>query len=388
MHSNLFLLFGFGEQLRIGLAILGALLFVFTVISVLRTLVVPGGNITNMARFSDQFVILLYRLALVSKKSFESRNVALSSQPAAVLFVTLSAWALSFLLASSLLLMPVVSNFGDAIREAGASLLTLGFTSTNQPWATAVDFTAGFTGLIVVALQIAYLPTLYNAYNRRESEVTLLAARAGQPAWGPEVLRRSRIGIVSAELPILYLAWEKWAAEVAESHVSYPNLIRFRSPGIATSWIISLLAVLDAAAMHLALAPSDAPMQARLCIQMGFTALRQIGRSRKVPFNEDPLPTDPIAISKEEFARAVDMLKAVGFPIERNIDDAYKHFAGWRVNYESLAFRLCYQIDAVPAPWSGPRRWKTIDIDFPTITNRTPENPNAEQILPEHNGNF
>ncbi len=361
--------------LNVILAILGALLFATTVTSVLRTLVVPGGSITRMARYSDQFVLLVYRLALLSKKSFASRNSLLSSQPAAVLFVTLSAWAISFLFASSLMLMPVVPNFGNAIREAGASLLTLGFVSTNKPWATAVDFTAGFTGLIVVALQIAYLPTLYNAYNRRETEVTLLVARAGRPAWGPEVLRRSRIGIVAAELPILYLAWERWAAEVAESHVSYPNLIRFRSPGFATSWIISLLAVLDAAAMHLALAPTDAPMQARLCIQMGFTALRQIGRSLRISFDEDPRPSDPISVTKEEFTRAVEMLQKVGFPIERSIDDAYKHFAGWRVNYEGLAFRLCYQIDAVPAPWSGPRRWKTIDIDFPTITNRTPENP-------------
>lgn len=330
-----------------------------------------------MARYSDLLVLWLYRVALVSKRNFSTRNAILSSQPAAVLFVTLSGWALSFLFSSSLLLMPVEPNFGAAIREGGASLLTLGFVSTNKPWATAVDFTAGFTGLIVVALQIAYLPTLYNAYNRRETEVTLLVARAGRPAWGPEVLRRSRIGIVAAELPILYLAWERWAAEVAESHVSYPNLIRFRSPGYATSWIISLLAVLDAAAMHLALAPTDAPMQARLCIQMGYSALRQIASAQRISFNEDPLPTDPISVSKDEFAIAMKMLELVGFPIERNIDDAYRHFAGWRVNYESIAFRLCYQIDAVPAPWSGPRRWKTIDIDFPTITNRTPETPNG-----------
>src|SRR5207244_1611771 len=81
------------------------------------------------------------------------------------------------------------------------------------------------TGLIIVALQIAYLPTLYAAFNRRETEVTLLAVRAGRPAWGPELLARSRFTITTEELPDFYRRWERWAADVAESHSSYPVLI-------------------------------------------------------------------------------------------------------------------------------------------------------------------
>ena len=358
-------------------AVAGFFLFATTVTSVLRSLVVPGGTVTKVTRFVDQVVLGLYHLSIRPVRSYKSMNAILASQPAAALFSTLGIWAMGFLLASAMMLFPVVPSFGNALREAGASLLTLGSVSTNRPWATAVDFITGFTGMIVVALQIAYLPTLYNAYNRRETEVTLLVARAGRPAWGPEVLRRSRIGGVAAELPILYLAWERWAAEVAESHISYPSLLRFRSPAVATSWIISLLAVLDAAALHLALAPSDAPMQARLCVQMGFSALRQIARSLKIPFNADPMPNDPISISIGEFALVVEMLRGAGFPIERSTEEAYRHFAGWRVNYEALAHRLSYEVDAVPAPWSGTRRWKNVEVDFPTIINRSPEKPNG-----------
>ena len=358
-------------------AVLGLALFAITIASVLRSLVVPAGTVTRISRTVDRVVLAMYHFVIRSAKSYDKKNAVLASQPAAVLFVTLGVWAISFLGASSLLLWPVTQTFGDAIREAGASLVTLGFVSTNRPWATAVDFLTGFTGMIVVALQIAYLPTLYNAYNRRETEVTLLVGRAGRPAWGPEVLRRASIGTVRDELPIIYLAWERWAAEVAETHISYPSLLRFRSPAVATSWIISLLAVLDAAALHLALSPSDAPMQARLCVQMGFRAMRQIAGSLKIPFNPDPLPSDPISISPSEFNEVVASLRASGFSIEREAEEAYRHFAGWRVNYEELAYRLAYEIDAVPAPWSGTRRWKNVAVNFPTIVNRTPENPNG-----------
>lgn len=357
------------------LAAIGAVLFATTVASVLRTLVIPGGFVTRTSRSIDAVVIRVYHFFTKRNNRYVRKNSILSSQPAANLFLTLTTWMLTFLTATTLLLEPTGHSLYDNFREAGASLLTLGFVTTNSLWATAVDFIAGFTGLIIVALQIAYLPTLYTAYNRRETEVSLLNIRAGHPAWGPEVLRRSQIGAVMDELPLIYTAWERWAAELAESHVSYPTLLRFRSPGQSASWITSLLAVMDAAAMHLALSPSAAPMQARLVVQAGFGALRQIGRALRLNFNEDPRPDSEISVTLEEFSKAVDLLKNVGFPIERSTEEAYRHFGGWRVNYEEIAFKLAYEIDAIPAPWTGPRRWKTLEIDFPTVINRTPENP-------------
>ena len=109
---------------------------------------------------------------------------------------------------------------------------------------------AAASGLIIVALQISYLPTMYSAYNRRETEVTLLRPRAGSPAWGPELLARAQLASGVEQLTPLYASWERWAADVAESHSSYPVLLRFRSPEPHSSWIISQLAVLDAAAVQ------------------------------------------------------------------------------------------------------------------------------------------
>ena len=94
-----------------------------------------------------------------------------------------------------------------------------------------VDFLAAGTGLVLVALQIAYLPTIYSAYNRRETLVTLLESRAGAPAWGPELLiRHQLVGLDRQPRPACSREWERWAADVAESHTSYPSLLYLRSP--------------------------------------------------------------------------------------------------------------------------------------------------------------
>ena len=108
--------------------------------------------------------------------------------------------------------------------------------------------------------------------------------------------------------------------------------------------------------MHLALCPTTAPSQARLCLRMGFSALRRIGASLHWQFDSDPLPDAPLELTYEEFSAAVDLLVEKSFPIERDAEEAWPHFRGWRVNYEGLAYRLADRVVAPPAPWSGSRR--------------------------------
>jgi hypothetical protein len=254
-------------------------------------------------------------------------------------------------------------------------LFTRGFASTSRGGPTAIDFLAGATGLIVVALQIAYLPTLYSAFNRRETEVTLVAVRAGQPAWGPELLARSTFTITTEDLPNFYRQWERWAADVAESHSSYPILLRFRSTHPLASWLIALLAVMDSAALLSSVAPDDLPIQGRLCLAMGFRCLRQLADTLGMPYEEDPRPDAGIALTRQEFDQGIDRLQSVRFHIQRTPDEAWPHFRGWRVNYESIVYRLAYAIDAVPAAWSGPRRSGEPPIAPHLVINRTPDRP-------------
>ena len=162
------------------------------------------------------------------------------------------------------------------------------------------------------------------------------------------------MGIIDT-LPDLYSAWEEWAAAVAESHTTYPVMLMFRSPEPWFSWLLALLAVLDGAAMHLALAPATASSNARLCLRMGFTCLDRIGSMLGWRLNPDPLPEAPIVLTFGEFEAAVKMLEETGFPIERSAEEAWPDFHGWRVNYETVAYRLADKLVAPPAPWSARR---------------------------------
>ena len=155
---------------------------------------------------------------------------------------------------------------------------------------TALDIAAGATWVVIVALQIAYLPSLYSSFSRREALVTMLESRAGSPAWGPELLARHQLVGINDALPLLYADWEQWAAEVTESHTTYPVLLLFRSPEPWLNWIIGLLAVLDAGAMQLALCPTTAPSQTRLCLRMGFTLFNRLAASLGYPVDHDPDP--------------------------------------------------------------------------------------------------
>jgi hypothetical protein len=362
---------------RIAGAVLGVLIVGAVWVNVAVTLVIPRGRV-GFIRVVDRHVDQVYTAASRFVRTWERRDALLASQPVVTLGLLLFIWLAGFVVGYGLLLWLPGGSFPDALREAGSSLFTLGFAARRSAEPSVADFLAAASGLIIVALQIAYLPTLYAAYNRRETEVTLLGPRAGSPAWGPELLARAQMADGIEALSTIYQAWERWSADVAESHSSYPSLLRFRSPEPHSSWVVSQLAVLDAAALHMAACPDSAPFTARLCVQMGFTCLRKLTRTLRIPVNEDPRPDDPVQLTWAEFLDGWERITSVGFPVERTAEEAWPHFRGWRVNYEAAACKLALGLDAVPARWSGPRRHEWGPFEPRRLTNRTPEHPEGQ----------
>jgi hypothetical protein len=158
-------------------------------------------------------------------------------------------------------------------------------------------------------------------------------------------------------MPALYTQWERWAADVGESHTTYLPLVRFRSPAPLSSWVTGLLAVLDSAALFLALSPKAAPeVPARLCLRAGFLCFNRIARAMGFDIPDEAEPEAAISLTYGEFLEAVDRMREVDFPIERTPAEAWPDFVGWRVNYERAAYAIAAAIYAVPAKWSGPRR--------------------------------
>jgi hypothetical protein len=341
----------------------GLVILLGTAISVVGTLVVPRGIDSRISRATDNAVDTAFVLVTKRVRDFLVRDRILAWQGPIALLVRLAVWTALLVIGYGLVLLPVVTDtLAHPFSEAGSSIFTLGYAAPQNTSSTMIDYVAAYTGLVVVGLQVGYLPTLYAAFNRRETLVTLLTSRAGVPAWGPEILARTRWGIYDGDtrpvLHELFDAWERWSAEVAESHTTYLTLVRFRSPRPLSHWLTSVLAVMDAAALHLALAPASEPKQStRLCLRMGFVALNQIARTMRLPAIDDADPDTPISISYDEFAQAVDMLHSLNYPIERSTEQAWPHFRGWRANYDRTALSLALALDAPPALWSGPRRW-------------------------------
>src|SRR4051812_43972302 len=359
-------------------AVVGAAVVVRTWMSVIRALVVPRRSRDRVSRAVTHAVEALYRLLTIKVRGYPSRDRILATQAPMAILGQLVVWLLLFYAGFALMLGALDrQGFGHALAQAGSSLLTLGYAGPSDAPLTVVDYIAAATGLVVVALQIGYLPTLYSAFNRREIEVTLLSSRAGTPPWGPEVLARTRFGFGAeddgAVLDEFYLQWERWAADVSESHTNYPVLVRFRSPGKYSSWLVALVAVMDSAALWLALSPARAPApEARLALRMGFTALRSIADTIGLPVDPDPDPDGRLRLSYDEYLEGIARIASTTFPMDRTPEEAWPDFRGWRVNYEAVAYALADRLDATPGPWTGPRR--TGDPPMAPIRppNRTP----------------
>ena len=372
--------------LRILTLLVGIVVLLGTANSVLAVLIVPRPA-TSLALYPVLVVRAVFRKVAQLTRTYTARDRILAVSEPAALVVLLITWLAMTMLGFTLVNWGIgTGSFATAFSEAGSSVFTLGFTLTHTQGSRVVDFVAAGTGMVLVALQIAYLPTLYAAYNRRETLVTLLESRAGSPAWGPELLIRHQLVGTIDNLANLFAEWERWAADVAESHSTYPALLYLRSPRALNSWIVSLIAVLDAASLSLAMDPVGAPIEARMCIRMGFTCLRDIAQATRIPFDPDPDPDQPITLTEAAFDEAYERLVAVGLPTSRPKHEAWAHFRGWRVNYEAVAYDVAYRLDAPPAKWTGPRRqiWaETLEPVRPTDRQPTSVPPGPGRIVPE-----
>jgi hypothetical protein len=366
---------------EVGIAI-GVVILALTWTSVIFTLVLPRA-ISGPAQLSiwiNRSVRRVFFAASHVARTYERKDAVLAPTGPVALIAQLVAWLVLLGVAFVAMLEPYTHDLGEAVKQVGAAMFTLGLARSPHLTNDTVLIAAAASGFVVIALQIAYLPALYAAFNRRESLIAMLASRAGEPSWGPEILiRHQLVGIVDA-LPDFYGQWEQWAADFSESHSTYPVLLLFRSPDPWSSWVLALLSVLDAAAMQLSLNPTSAPSQARLSLRMGYTALRRISDALRWSFDEDPMPDGPLRLTEEEFAAAVALVHDVGFATERTAEEAWPHFRGWRVNYEDLAYRWAQRVLAPPAPWSGTRRGlREQNVTPRRPPHRSPDSPKGYQ---------
>jgi hypothetical protein len=343
--------------IKIVFFIFGFIVVVLTIFSALSTFVLTRAARSQLNRVVFGVMRRIFNFILRFTTTYEQRDAIMAYYSPLSLIMLVPVWYALILSGYAAMYWSLgVGDWFADIRYSGSSLLTLGFATSENPLVTVISFSEALIGLIMVAMLMAYLPTMYAAFSRREQAVSMLEVRAGNPPSALEMLLRfNRIHGLD-KLSDYWKTWEVWFADIEESHTTLPALVFFRSPRSDNSWVTASGAILDAASITLSAVdiPSDA--SAALSIRAGYLALRRIADYFDVPSPQNPkYPTDPISIKREEFDELLSKLEQAGVPLKADREQAWKDYAGWRVNYDRVLLVLCSLVMAPEAPWSSDR---------------------------------
>ena len=335
----------------------GIIIVILTLSSALSTFVLPRSARSQLNRLVFGFLRRIFDFFIHFAKTYERRDAIMAYYAPIGLMLLLPSWYLLILIGYAAIYWAVgVGDLFEIFRLSGSSLLTLGFEISKTPLVTMLAFSEAMIGLMLVGLLIAYLPTMYAAFARREQVVNMLEVRAGSPPSALEMLLRFNRIHGLEKLSDYWKTWEAWFADVEESHTTLPALIFFRSPRPDNSWVTAAGTVLDAAAITLSAVEIPYESSAALCLRAGYLTLRRIANYFDIPNPQDPhYPENPICVDREEFEDVLNQLAIAGLPINADREQAWRDFAGWRVNYDRALILLCGLVMAPHAPWSSDR---------------------------------
>ena len=239
-------------------------------------------------------------------------------------------------------------NFGTYLYLSGTTFFTLGrgdVVPCTMFGRGVVAFEAGM-GFGFLALVIGYLPVLNQSFSRREVNISLLDARAGSPPTAAEMLRRHSHEHEMEDLRQLFHEWERWSADLLESHLSYPVLAYFRSHHDNQSWLGALTAVLDASALAIVTLEGPCERQAQLTFAITRHAIVDLAQI----FNCPPLKTKHDRLPPDELARMRAILKEAGIKlVGGNVVD--QKLSELRRMYEPYVHSLSSYLHIAIPPW-------------------------------------
>jgi hypothetical protein len=341
---------------RLLVASVGVYLVASTLAAAVRTFVLPRSENVFLTRLVFQTVFQLFRFRLRWAHSYVQRDRIMAFFSPVALLVLPVVWLTLVMAGYTCIFWAVgIPTWYEALLLSGSSLLTLGFAPVGTLTEMLLAFSEAIIGLGLAALLIAYLPTMFTAFTEREAAVTKLEVRAGEPPSAVEMLTRLHRIRGLDNLHEIWPDWEDWFVNLEQTHTSLIALVFFRSPHVGQSWVVSAGTVLDAAAITASTLDRPRDPGAELCIRAGYLALRNIVAFFNIPYNKNPRPDDPISVTREEFEAVYEWLAAAGLPLKPDLDQAWRDFSGWRVNYDEVLLILAGLTMAPPASWSGDR---------------------------------
>ena len=317
--------------MRIAALIAGLLCCMGAVLDAFQTIILPRRPVGRF-RITKFFYILTWTpwAALARRtRNPKTREQFYSMYGPGSLLLLLIVWAVVLIAGFALLFFALGTPFADTMSNAsllshlrtdfyvsGTTLFTLGLGDVipRSLAARALIVVESGTGLGFVALVIGYVPVLYNAFSHREVSVALLDARAGSPPTSTELLRRHAFAGGQEALVVLLIEWERWSAEILESHISYPILCYYRSQHDNQSWLSALTAVLDSCALLISVVPGTASRQAQLTFTMARHALVDLGHVFRLERREAEWRArgGPDRLPPESFSLVCDAMHEAG----------------------------------------------------------------------------
>jgi Ion channel len=268
-------------------------------------------------------------------------------------------WALALILGYGLMIdgvrgemHPVPDSFGTSLYFSATTLVPLSYgdyVPIGVP-ARLATIAESVTGVLLAALAITLLFSLYEAFQSREEKVVTLDAIAGAPPSGVQILETAAEHGMHDELIKTFDDWRQWAAAVLESHLAYPSLLFFRSSHDNEAWLNSFGAVMDAAILVMSTVEDSSEGPARLVYTVGNHLVEDLSWY----FQYQPL-SDPI-VERSEFDQAKERLKQAGYRCH-GAEEAWKEFARLRSTYASALNRLARNLAIIPAQWIGDRSY-------------------------------
>jgi hypothetical protein len=364
--------------MRVAALIAGLLFCLSVVVDAFQTIILPRRPVGRF-RITKLFYIVTWNPWSAFARHVrdpKAREQIYSIFGPGSLLLLLVVWAMLLVTGFALIFFSMGTPFVDSMATAthlghlrtdlyvsGTTLFTLGLGDV-VPRTLAAR--ALITGLGLVALVIGYVPVLYGAFSHREVSVALLDARAGSPPTSTELLRRHAFAGGQDALVVLLIEWERWSAEILESHISYPILCYYRSQHDNQSWISALTAILDSCSLLISVVPGTASRQAQLTFAMARHALVDLGHVFHLEKCEAMWRArgGPNRLPPEQFSTVCDAMTVAGLRLCGD-PDAPARLHALRALYESHAQALADYLGMslpgwVPLPLAKDQ-WKTVE---------------------------
>jgi hypothetical protein len=358
--------------MQIVTALLGLALVVAALLDAFQTIILPRRP-AGRFRLTGLFYMATWgpwvRISRLTKHP-KRRETWFSIYGPLSLILLLVLWAVLIMLGFGFIFYALGSPFSEGqgivglrsdLYVSGTTIFTLGIgdvVPNGQLTRMLVILEAGI-GMGFLAVVMGYFPVLYSAFSKREVSISLLDARAGSPPCAGELLRRHAYDQSGEAISRLLEEWERWSAELMESHISYPLLCYFRSQHVNQSWLSALVAILDSCSLMIAMEEGAASRQAQLTFAMARHAMVDLAQL----FHIKTMPNAANRLTDEGFEEMFSMLCQAGVRVSRDTASR-ERLQQMRSLYEGYAVSFAEYLQMSLPPWmheAGRKdNWQTV----------------------------